>query len=187
MRLYIACGLTHVPRHKFSSYTEFIHQLAQALQASGAEVRYALKDSDPQLAQRPLSDRARLCYAWDREMVEWADAVIGEATYASTGLGIELQIATQKATPIILCFQRKEENRVAEAEYLNPDNTHHHLQIGEGYVTLMALGLPTIFKVVGYATEDEAVQSILHATTLITIQQYNRTQSSQSTGDLGRV
>ena len=120
-------------------------------------------------------------------MVEWADAVIGEATYASTGLGIELQIATQKATPIILCFQRKEENRVAEAEYLNPDNTHHHLQIGEGYVTLMALGLPTIFKVVGYATEDEAVQSILHATTLITIQQYNRTQSSQSTGDLGRV
>ena len=167
MRIYIACGLTHVPRDKFQGYTRFIHAIAKELTKSGAEVRYALQDSDPRLAERPVSDRARLCYIWDREMVEWADALIGEASYSSTGLGIELQIAAQKGTPIILCFHKGEEYRVPEAKYENPDKSQHNLQIGEGYVTLMALGLPTIFKVIGYCHEQEAIQAILIATSLI--------------------
>ena len=102
MRIYIACGLTHVPRDKFQEYVRFIHTLARELEGSGVEVRYALKDSDPRLADRPVTDRARLCYVWDREMVEWADALIAEASYSSTGLGIELQIAAHKGNPIVL-------------------------------------------------------------------------------------
>lgn len=168
MRIYIACALTHVPRDRFQGYTRFIHTIAQELTVSGAEVRYALRDSDPRLAEKPVQDKARLCYIWDREMVEWADTVIGEASYSSTGLGIELQIAAQKGTPIILCFHRGEEYRVSEVDYENPDKSQHHLQIGEGYVTLMALGLPTIFKVIGYCNEQEAIGALLNATSLIT-------------------
>jgi len=167
VRIYIACGLTHVPRNKFLKYTRFIHTIAQAVSSSGAEVRYALKDSDPRLAEKPLLDRASLCYVWDREMVEWADAVIGEASYSSTGLGIELQIASQKGTPIILCFNRGTGYRVSEVEYENPDKSRHNLQIGEGFVTLMALGLPTIFKVIDYSNEPDAIRKILDTVLLI--------------------
>lgn len=167
MRIYIACGLTHVPRDKFEGHVRFIHKIAGELSLYGAEVRYALKDSDPRLAEKPFPDRARLCYMWDREMVEWADTVIGEASYPSTGLGIELQIASQKGTPIVLCFHKCDRYRVSEVEYENPDGTHHNLQIGEGFVTLMALGLPTIFKVIGYSNELEGLRKILDATTLI--------------------
>ena len=49
--------------------------------------------SDPQLAEKPPKERASLCYTWDRRMVEEADLVIAEASFPSTGLGIELQIA----------------------------------------------------------------------------------------------
>lgn len=136
MRFYIACGLTHVPREKFQGHVKFIHEIAAELSSFGAEVRYALKDSDPRLAEKPLPDRARLCYLWDREMVEWADIIIGEASYSSTGLGIELQIASQKGTPIVLCFNRGDDYRVAEVQYENPDKSRHNLQIGEGFVTL---------------------------------------------------
>lgn len=100
-------------------------------------------------------------------MVEWADALVAEASYSSTGLGIELQIAAHKGIPIVLCFHRGEEYRVPEVGYENPDSSHHNLQIGEGYVTLMALGLPTIFKIVGYVNEGEAVRAILDAISLL--------------------
>jgi hypothetical protein len=167
VRIYIACGLTHVPRDKFQHHVMFIHTLALELERSGCEVRYALRDSDPLLATRPAEERARLCYVWDREMVEWADALVAEASFSSTGLGIELQIAAQKGIPIVLCFSRGEEYRVSEVEYENPDRSHHNLQIGEGYVTLMALGIPTIFKIICYGNNKEAVQAVLDATSLI--------------------
>jgi len=76
MNVYIACGLTHVPRDDFSDYATFIYGLATHIASTmKAEVRYALRDSDPQLDKKPFSKRARLCYLWDCEMVEWADVV----------------------------------------------------------------------------------------------------------------
>ena len=63
---------------------------------------YALVNSDPQLASKPFEERARLCYLWDRNMVEQAELIIAEASFPSTGLGIEMQIAESKGTPIIL-------------------------------------------------------------------------------------
>ncbi len=63
MNIYIACGLTHVPRQEFHRYVSFIHGLANHLSREcGAEVKYALRDSDPQLAEKPFAERARLCY-----------------------------------------------------------------------------------------------------------------------------
>lgn len=167
MRVYVACGLTHVPRNHFAEYVAFVHALALAIEGTGAEVRYALRDSDPQLASRPISERAKLCYLWDRDMVQWADTVVAEASYPSTGLGIELQIASDRGTPIVLCFRAAPENRVPTVEYENLDHSRHHLQVGDGYVSLMALGVPTIFRVVRYGASEEGLSSVLDALLLL--------------------
>jgi nucleoside 2-deoxyribosyltransferase len=151
----------------FDGYVEFIHQLAEALKSRGfSEVKYALVNSDPQLAEKPFGERARLCYLWDRELVQRADIVVAEATFPSTGLGIELQIAEACGIPVVLSFRKSTDTRVPRIEYANPDHSHHMLQIGEGYVSLMALGLPTIFKVVGYESEEEGVRKIVEAADL---------------------
>src|SRR5262245_2745863 len=103
MKVYIGCGLTYVPRDRFQGYVALVHRLAAALRGNQCEeVMYALINSDPQLAEKPFGERARLCYLWDRELVEKADVMVAEATYPSTGLGIEMQIAENRGKPIII-------------------------------------------------------------------------------------
>lgn len=159
MKIYIGCGLTHVPREIFDRYVGYLHELAASLRAipEVASVRYALVDSDPQLAVKPSSDRAALCYDWDRRMVEEADLMVADASFPSTGLGIELQIAETAGIPIIMLIGDHGINRVASAHYQNPDRSQHDLQVGEGIVSLMALGLPGIRKTIPYRTFEEAV------------------------------
>lgn len=161
MKIYIACGLTHVPRNEFHTYVQMIEDLAEFLNFSlSCEVKYALKDSDPQLSHMPFADRARLCYLWDKEMVEWADLVIAEASYPSTGLGIELQIACTQGTPIIMLFKLDEHHKALPVDYTTSNQEVHTLQLGEGYVSLMALGLPSVFKVISYKDTDSACASV---------------------------
>jgi hypothetical protein len=168
MRIYVACGLTHVPRDDFPAHVSFIHGLAEYLaRGLAAEVKYALRDSDPQLATKPLAERPRLCYLWDREMVEWADVLIAECTYPSVGLGIELQIAEQRGTPIIISFRRSAKTQAPPVQYDNPDHSRHTLQIGHGYVSFMALGLPGLFKTIDYVTPEEGLPAILEAASLL--------------------
>ena len=160
---YVACGLTHVPKAVFEEYVGVIHAIASATRdaVEGLTVKYALVDSDPQLEQRRGEDKARLCYLWDRKMVEEADIVIAEASFPSTGLGIELQIAENNDTPIILLFKDYGFNRASERHYLNPDDAvEHTLQIGEGFVTLMALGLPSLFRVIRYHDIGECIAEL---------------------------
>jgi hypothetical protein len=163
MRVYIGCGLTHVPRDRFDDYVAFIHQLAAELRAHphNHEVRYALVDSDPQLASKPYDDRAQLCYLWDRRIVQEAELLIAEASHPSLGLGIELQIAEQAGIPIIIAFQRLAANKSDPALYRNPDLSEHSLQIGEGYVSLMALGIPSVTRVIGYHTTADGLPAII--------------------------
>ena len=162
MNIYIACALTHVPRNVFSEYAEFQHNLANAVkQLPGHHnVRYALINSDPQLAQKPIEERARLCYTWDREMVEESDLIIAEASFPSIGLGIELQVAANSDTPIIVCFRDYSVNRAEPVKYENPDHVLHELQIGEGFVSLMALGIPSILKVIRYQDSSEGIHLV---------------------------
>lgn len=160
MRVYLACGLTHVPRAEFADYVARIHALAASLSSTAVETKYALRDSDPRLSQRPKEERARLCYIWDREMVEWADAVVADATYPSIGLGIELQIAAQAGKPLVLSFHQADAHRAAEVEYNGVDHRRHSLQIGEGYVSLMALGLPTVFTVIRYHDTTDCIDQV---------------------------
>ena len=167
MKVYISCALTCVPRKHFEQYVSYIHRIAQTLRSVGYEVTYALVNSDPQLAEKPFEERARLCYLWDRELVQQADVVIAEASFPSTGMGIELQVAENMGTSIIVCFKRTAETRLDPVEYANPDHSRHSLQIGEGYVSLMTLGLPTVFKVIGYHTEEQGIASLVDAVQLI--------------------
>jgi hypothetical protein len=159
MNVYVACGLTHVPRGEFQAYVALIHRLAASIRAvpSVQQVRYALVDSDPQLAAKTATERPRLCYLWDKKMVEDADVVVAELTHPSTGVGIELQIAECRETPLILLYSTAPKNRADPVRYVNPDAVSHDLQIGEGYLSLMILGLPGVVNVIGYSSEDEAV------------------------------
>lgn len=168
MSLYISCGLTHVPRDDFAGYVSFIHSLAQAIaRSTGEQVHYALRDTDPQLAQKPPRDKPALCYLWDRELVENSDLVVADATYPAIGLGIELQIATAKGLPIVLCYNASARFKAPQVTYLNPDKSEHTLQVGEGYVSLMALGLPSVFRVVPYTDPQEGAASIVEAVQLL--------------------
>lgn len=168
MNIYIACGLTHVPREIFDRYVDFLHQLAVSLRTLPkiGTVRYALVDSDPQLALKPKDDQAALCYDWDRRMVEEADLIVAEASFPSTGLGIELQIAETGGKPIIMLIGDHGINRAKSAHYENPDHSEHDLQIGEGIVSLMVLGLPAIRKIVPYSDFDAAVVMAVEAVKL---------------------
>jgi hypothetical protein len=168
MNIYIACALTHVPRASFDEYVSFIHRLVRALQTmEGNNVSYALVNSDPQLADKPFEERARWCYSWDRELIQKADLIVAEASYPSTGMGIELQIAETMGVPVIICFNSSIAHRASPIPYENPDHSRHTLQIGEGYVSLMALGLPTVFKVISYQSAEEGITGVLNAVALI--------------------
>lgn len=147
-KIYIACGLTHVPRETFDDYANSIHSLANNLK--NFEVKYALVNSDPQLGQLPIEDKAKYCYLWDRKMVEEADVVIAEASFPSIGLGIELQIAEAQNIPVILIYRDFKKNKAQPVNYKNPDQHIYELQIGEGFVSLMALGLPNILRSIAY-------------------------------------
>ena len=163
MKIYLACALTHVPDSHFGEYTTYLVELAQKLKSLGHEVKCALEDSDPQLASIERSRKASLCYTWDRDMVEWAELMIAESSFPSTGMGIELQLADNSQTPIILCFHDYGLNRAKSKKYFGADGNAHNLQVGEGFISLMALGLPSLKCIVQYESELDLLNQILSA------------------------
>lgn len=161
MKIYLACALTYVPSTLFTTYVSFIHELATTLSELPTvdQVRYALVDSDPQLATENEEEKPNLCYSWDRRMVEEADLLVADATFPSTGLGIEMQIAEINKTPIILLAGRIGQKTASKRIYSNPDKQTHSIQIGRGIVSLMALGLPNISKVIEYDNYKQAIKA----------------------------
>lgn len=158
LKIYIACSLTHVPRDIFDDYVNTIHTLA--IHMKKFDVKYALVNSDPQLNDIPSYEKAKYCYLWDRKMVEESDVIIAEASFPSIGLGIELQIAEAKNIPIILIYKENQYNKAKPTTYTNPDNNEYSLQLGEGYVSLMALGLPNIIKTIPYTDFEDCCKRI---------------------------
>lgn len=174
MKIYIATCLTHVPKNIFEKYVNSIHALAKRL--SAFNVKYALINSDPQLKELPYDNRPHSCYVWDRKMVEESDLVIAESSFPSTGLGIELQIAENLSIPVILVFKDYHINHSEPKDYTNPDNKVHELQVGEGFISLMALGLPNISSVIKYEN-DESLFSQLNPIVLESKKAYNTVYS----------
>jgi hypothetical protein len=72
-------------------------------------------------------------------------------------------MAQRQGTPIILCFKHSESNCAKPVEYVNPDSLHHQLQIGEGFVSLIALGIPEIVKVIPYQNQADGIKKVLDA------------------------
>jgi len=99
-------------------------------------------------------------------MVEESDLVVADASFPSTGLGIELQIAEARGKPIILLVGDYEVNRVKSVHYTNPDLTEHDLQVGEGLVSLMVLGLPGIRRIIRYDDAKVAIGRAFEAVQL---------------------
>jgi hypothetical protein len=162
MKIYLACALTQVPRDEFAEHVSVIHGIASGLSDldTANEVKYALVHSDPDLAKHPRGDKARLCYLWDRRMVEESNLVVAEVSYPSIGLGIEIQLAEAKKIPVILIYRRLGTNKMSAVQYKNPDGRTHDLQIGEGFVSLMALGSPAVTCVIEYVDSNHAVMQL---------------------------
>jgi hypothetical protein len=99
-------------------------------------------------------------------MVEEADLVVAEASFPSTGIGIELQIAHTRGTPIVMLIGDYGVNRVKTIRYTNPDASQHDLQVGEGIVSLMALGIPSIRRRIGYTRQETAISLCVDAVKL---------------------
>jgi hypothetical protein len=57
-------------------------------------------------------------------------------------------------------------NRVKPARYTNPDASKHDLQVGEGIVSLMALGIPSIRRRIGYICPETAIRLCVEAAEL---------------------
>jgi len=150
-KIYIACALTHVPENIFNAYTQSIIEMANKLEKSGYLVKYALRDSDPQLTEYPENKKAELCYQWDKEMVLWADVIIAECSFPSIGLGIELEIASSANKKTIVLYNKDDLHKATPKSYDLGNQSLHELQIGAGHVSLMALGLPNIASVIPYS------------------------------------
>jgi hypothetical protein len=125
--------------------------------ASVRRVKYALADCDPALAARGTVDKPKLCYQWNRQFVEESNLLIAEASYPSIGLGIEIEIAERKKIPIVYLFRGHLCSRAHPMKYINPGGKTHELQIGEGSISLMALGVPSVEKVIKYENAGDAV------------------------------
>ncbi|NIU02075.1 MAG: hypothetical protein GWN01_14540, partial [Nitrosopumilaceae archaeon] len=83
-------------------------------------------------------------------MVETSDLLIAEASFPSTGLGIEMQLAEARNIPIIICLKDYRINKAEAITYETPNHETHLLQIGKGFVSLMALGLPSVYELIQY-------------------------------------
>ena len=71
-----------------------------------------------------------------------------------------MQLAENKNIPIFLCY-RDFGQRVAPVKYRNPDHSSHDLQVGEGFVTLMAAGVPSVFRSFQYSDSADGIDKIL--------------------------
>lgn len=175
MNIYIACALTHVPESCFEDYSNLIVNIADQLSSHGHEVKYALANSDPQLAKQDDNCKAKLCYQWDKDMVLWSDLVIAEASFPSTGMGIELQLADNNKIPIVICFKEDLDNKADPKTYRGVDHIDHNLQIGDGYISLMALGLPSLKNIVKYSSRLDLFNQIVN------LEEANPNLTSQNT------
>ena len=105
-QVFIGTACTHVPPAVFPEYKTVIESVADLVEdLFECKARYALEDSDPQLSRIRRERRPSECYCMDRELVEGSQLVIAEASFPSTGLGQELQIAEYNSIPIILCYK----------------------------------------------------------------------------------
>src|SRR4030095_16215586 len=96
-----------------------------------------------------------------------ADVLVVDATFPAVGIGVELQVAAAKGIPVVISFNHALGKQLQPVRYENPDHSKHDLQIAKGCMSLMALGIPTIFRIVEYTRPSEGIASIVQAISLL--------------------
>ena len=85
----------------------------------------------------------------------------GVSTQATASYRHDFSAAEYSNIPIIMLVGELGINRVEKVKYQNPDNKFNHLQIGEGIVSLMALGIPSVKRIVPYKHFSKAVNDVI--------------------------
>lgn len=157
-QVFIGIACTHVPSNIFPEYKKLIESIADLVEnLFECRARYALEDSDPQLSKINAELRPPECYRLDRQLVEDSQLFIAEASFPSTGLGQELQIAENKNIPIILCHKDWGCNTAETKNYNTRAGEKHSIELGNKIVTVMARGNPSVIKEICYEQVDDCL------------------------------
>lgn len=159
--VYIGCALTHVKKEHFNKYTSFIKNLARMIENEfNIKCKYALRDSDPKLGEYSECERPKLCYEWDRKMVEESSLIIAEVSFPSTGLGMEIEIANQNSIPVILIYGKYSNAQAESKEYTLDDKRKFNLEIGNKIVSVMVQGCPTVISEINYSSSIDGIRKV---------------------------
>lgn len=172
--VYIATALTHVKRDLFDEYVSFIIDLAKNIEQSfSIPCKYALRDSDPKLSKYRPEERPRLCYLWDRDMVENAKFIIAEVSFPSTGVGMEIEIANQKGIPILLVYREFKSCKAEVKNYRLASGEIHVLEIGNRIASVMVQGCPSIIHEIEYKDSDDGIKKTINYLSSLKIESFS--------------
>lgn len=160
-RVFIGSALTHLPLKVFDEYKSLIIDIANLVETTfECKATHALENSEPVLLNYKKKQRPTECYKMDRKHVEQCDLFIAEASFPSTGLGQELQIAETNKKPIILIYRNYINNLAEEKNYKNKSGDNHSVEIGNRIVSVMAQGNPAIIKEIYYDSSKECIKQL---------------------------
>ena len=114
MKIYLSAAITGGRRE----YVEAVRKIADTLQDLGVEVLNQ-RVADPSFPS-PGSDRTQTM----REVHRWlgeADALVGEATISSTGVGCELTTVLGRGKPVLLLYDAHFGFRISDWVTRHPD------------------------------------------------------------------
>jgi hypothetical protein len=159
--VYIGAAMTHLPPAIFGEYKQTVEAMADLIaKLCNAKVTYALENSDPYLPGFDKERRPAECYRMDRELVEQSDLMIAEASFPSTGLGQELQMAAYNDVPVILCFRNWGDNIAAKKDYTTRAGEAHTIELGNKIVSSMVLGNPAVVHEILYKSIDACLEQL---------------------------
>jgi len=160
-QVFIGSALTHVPLKFFDEHKNLIVSIADLVENMfGCKAKYAMEDSDPMLPSYVRERRPAECYRMDRELVEQCDLFIAEASFPSTGLGQELQVAEYNNKPVILIYRNYGTNLAEKKDYQTKIGENHSIELGEKIVSVMVQGNPAVRKEIFYNDVPHCVNSL---------------------------
>ena len=160
-KVFIGSALTHLTPDLFHEYRSLIVGIADLVEGLfDCEAKYALEHSDPFLPNYEKPRRPAECYKMDRELAEQCDLFIAEASFPSTGLGQELQIAAYNNKPVILIYKNYGKNIAAKKDYKTKAGADHSIELGNKIVSVMVQGNPSVIKEICYENVEGCIEDI---------------------------
>ena len=159
--VFIGSALNQLSKDVFEEYNKLIVSIADMVKETlNCDVRYALEDSDPMLPDYSIEKRPSECYRMDRELVEECDLFIAEASFPSTGLGQELQVAEYNNKPVMLIYRHWGDNDACKKDYETRNGEIHSIELGNKVVSVMVQGNPAVIKEIEYNSTSDCLEAI---------------------------